>query len=134
LDPDLLVKVTDPRIRIRTKMSRIPNTAVNNFSKQSCIKIPVAGGDHPLYFCGVFILRLLGVSTGSPFLSLHTHQKCWKQLKVIFQYVFFRHSYQDWFYYNTNTINWYVESDKVHFLPNNQSIDFSSQQLSSCEM
>jgi hypothetical protein len=30
LDPDLLVRGTDPRIRIRTKLSRIPNTVVNN--------------------------------------------------------------------------------------------------------
>ncbi len=29
LDPDSLVRCTDPRIRIRTKMSRIPNTVLN---------------------------------------------------------------------------------------------------------
>ncbi len=28
LDPDPLVRGTDPRIRIRTNMSRIPNTAL----------------------------------------------------------------------------------------------------------
>jgi hypothetical protein len=35
LDPDPLVRGTDPRIRIRTKMSQIPNTA---FYDSRCIK------------------------------------------------------------------------------------------------
>jgi hypothetical protein len=30
LDPDPLVRGTDPQIWIRTKMSRIPNTTLNN--------------------------------------------------------------------------------------------------------
>jgi hypothetical protein len=31
LDPNLLVRGTDPRIRIRTKMSQIPNTELLRF-------------------------------------------------------------------------------------------------------
>jgi|LakMenE18May11ns_1017448.scaffolds.fasta_scaffold7959057_1 hypothetical protein len=30
LGPDLLVRGTDPRIQIRTKMSRIPNTGIED--------------------------------------------------------------------------------------------------------
>jgi hypothetical protein len=52
LDPDLLVRGTDPgiQIRIRTKMSRIPNTVENVhllcilFSVQLCILLPVKTG------------------------------------------------------------------------------------------
>ncbi len=35
MDPDPLVRGTDPRIRIRTKMSRIPNTGGNNCVKKN---------------------------------------------------------------------------------------------------
>jgi hypothetical protein len=35
-DPDPLVRGTDPEIRIRTKMSRIPNTAIKGVVFNTC--------------------------------------------------------------------------------------------------
>jgi hypothetical protein len=40
--PDLLVRGTDPRIRIRTKMSRIPNTGSDHVCVCVCVCVCVS--------------------------------------------------------------------------------------------
>ncbi len=42
LDPDPLVRGTDPGIRIRTKMSRIPNTGFDLMIRDIRVKVPMS--------------------------------------------------------------------------------------------